>query len=207
MVWWQWRDWERLIDWMALNGVTLPLAITARRPYGRGCGRSSGSPTSRYAAIFTGPAHLPWHQDVEPRLLAVAAAPELARRTGGAAAADRGPRAGTEHETRAAGLRRACSCGAGDDLSGSQNLADEQVGRFRGSLPQSFPRSARSALRPDSAGVPCRADRAFRYGPHLRSRSLQRGRSAELGAGVPRRVSGRSTTRWPRPIRRPNGSR
>ena len=26
--WWQWEDWERLIDWMALNGVNLPLAIT-----------------------------------------------------------------------------------------------------------------------------------------------------------------------------------
>ena len=25
MPFWQWRDWERLIDWMALNGVNLPL--------------------------------------------------------------------------------------------------------------------------------------------------------------------------------------
>ncbi|RYD26867.1 MAG: alpha-N-acetylglucosaminidase, partial [Verrucomicrobiaceae bacterium] len=30
MPWWQWRDWERLIDWMALNGVTMPLAITGQ---------------------------------------------------------------------------------------------------------------------------------------------------------------------------------
>ena len=29
-VWWQWADWERHIDWMALNGVTLPLAFTAQ---------------------------------------------------------------------------------------------------------------------------------------------------------------------------------
>ena len=28
MPWWQWADWERLIDWMALNGVNLPLANT-----------------------------------------------------------------------------------------------------------------------------------------------------------------------------------
>ena len=30
MPFWQWRDWERFIDWMALNGVNLPLAITGQ---------------------------------------------------------------------------------------------------------------------------------------------------------------------------------
>ncbi|MEI3155517.1 MAG: alpha-N-acetylglucosaminidase TIM-barrel domain-containing protein [Odoribacter sp.] len=30
MAWWQWRDWERFIDWMALNGVNMPLAITGQ---------------------------------------------------------------------------------------------------------------------------------------------------------------------------------
>ena len=30
MVFWQWHDWERFIDWMALNGVNLPLAITGQ---------------------------------------------------------------------------------------------------------------------------------------------------------------------------------
>ena len=29
-VWWQWPDWEQHIDWMALNGVTLPLAFTGQ---------------------------------------------------------------------------------------------------------------------------------------------------------------------------------
>ena len=28
MVWWQWWQWERFIDWMALNGVNMPLALT-----------------------------------------------------------------------------------------------------------------------------------------------------------------------------------
>ena len=28
MPWWKWRQWERFIDWMALNGVNMPLAIT-----------------------------------------------------------------------------------------------------------------------------------------------------------------------------------
>ena len=26
MPWWQWPEWERFIDWMALNGVNMPLA-------------------------------------------------------------------------------------------------------------------------------------------------------------------------------------
>ena len=30
MPWWQWEDWERFIDWMALQGVNLPLAITGQ---------------------------------------------------------------------------------------------------------------------------------------------------------------------------------
>lgn len=30
MPWWKWKDWERFIDWMALNGVNLPLAITGQ---------------------------------------------------------------------------------------------------------------------------------------------------------------------------------
>ena len=27
---WQWTDWEKHIDWMALNGINLPLAFTAQ---------------------------------------------------------------------------------------------------------------------------------------------------------------------------------
>jgi alpha-N-acetylglucosaminidase len=27
---WQWSDWERHIDWMALNGINIPLAFTAQ---------------------------------------------------------------------------------------------------------------------------------------------------------------------------------
>ena len=27
MPWWQWKEWERFIDWMALNGINMPLAI------------------------------------------------------------------------------------------------------------------------------------------------------------------------------------
>ena len=30
MPWWKWKQWERFIDWMALNGVNMPLAITGQ---------------------------------------------------------------------------------------------------------------------------------------------------------------------------------
>ena len=29
-VWWQWADWETHIDWMALNGINLPLAFSGQ---------------------------------------------------------------------------------------------------------------------------------------------------------------------------------
>jgi alpha-N-acetylglucosaminidase len=29
-VWWNWTRWEREIDWMALNGINLPLAFTGQ---------------------------------------------------------------------------------------------------------------------------------------------------------------------------------
>ena len=30
MTWWKWSDWEHFIDWMALNGINMPLAITGQ---------------------------------------------------------------------------------------------------------------------------------------------------------------------------------
>ncbi len=30
--WWDWERWEREIDWMALNGINLPLAFTGTPP-------------------------------------------------------------------------------------------------------------------------------------------------------------------------------
>jgi alpha-N-acetylglucosaminidase len=30
MPFWQWEDWERHIDWMALNGINIPLAFAAQ---------------------------------------------------------------------------------------------------------------------------------------------------------------------------------
>lgn len=62
MPWWGWHEWERFIDWMALNGVTMPLAITGQEAVWQKVWRSHGLSDEQIRAYFTGPAHLPWHR-------------------------------------------------------------------------------------------------------------------------------------------------
>lgn len=62
MPWWQWKDWERFIDWMALQGVNLPLAITGQEAVWQMVWRQFGLTDDEIKAYFTGPAHLPWHR-------------------------------------------------------------------------------------------------------------------------------------------------
>lgn len=62
MPWWKWEDWERLIDWMALNGVTMPLATTGQEAVWQKVWRSHGLTDGQIRSYFTGPAHLAWHR-------------------------------------------------------------------------------------------------------------------------------------------------
>ncbi len=62
MPWWDFSDWERLIDWMALNGVNMPLAITGQEAIWQKVWRGYGLSDDQIRAYFTGPAHLPWHR-------------------------------------------------------------------------------------------------------------------------------------------------
>lgn len=62
MPWWGWNDWERLIDWMALNGVNLPLAITGQESVWYKVWSQLGLTDEEIRGYFTGPAHLPWHR-------------------------------------------------------------------------------------------------------------------------------------------------
>ena len=62
MPFWQWHDWERLIDWMALNGVNLPLAITGQEAVWYNVWTSMGMSDEQVRSYFTGPAYLPWHR-------------------------------------------------------------------------------------------------------------------------------------------------
>lgn len=62
MPWWKWEDWERLIDWMALNGVTMPLASTGQEAVWQTIWRRHGLDDDEIRSYFTGPAHLAWHR-------------------------------------------------------------------------------------------------------------------------------------------------
>lgn len=62
MLWWQWANWERFIDWMALNGINMPLAITGQEAIWMEVWKEFGMTNEQIRAYFTGPAHLPWHR-------------------------------------------------------------------------------------------------------------------------------------------------
>jgi len=62
MPFWSWRDWERFIDWMALNGVNMPLATTGQEAIWYNVWSKLGLSDEEIRSYFTGPAHLPWHR-------------------------------------------------------------------------------------------------------------------------------------------------
>jgi len=62
MPWWNWDDWEHFIDWMALNGVNLPLAITGQESIWLKVWTKLGLSEKEVRHYFTGPSHLPWHR-------------------------------------------------------------------------------------------------------------------------------------------------
>lgn len=62
MPWWGWSEWERFIDWMALNGVTMPLAITGQEAVWQKVWQKHGLSDEQIRAYFSGPSHLPWHR-------------------------------------------------------------------------------------------------------------------------------------------------
>ncbi|MGD0745400.1 MAG: alpha-N-acetylglucosaminidase [Verrucomicrobiota bacterium] len=64
MPFWRWRDWERCIDWMALNGINLPLAQNGNEYIWQKVWREYGLSDEEIRAFFTGPAYLPWHRMV-----------------------------------------------------------------------------------------------------------------------------------------------
>ncbi|TWV11218.1 alpha-N-acetylglucosaminidase [Bacteroidaceae bacterium HV4-6-C5C] len=62
MPWWKWNEWEHFIDWMALNGINLPLAITGQESIWYQVWTELGLTDNEVRSYFTGPAHLPWHR-------------------------------------------------------------------------------------------------------------------------------------------------
>ncbi|XP_048136061.1 alpha-N-acetylglucosaminidase-like isoform X2 [Rhodamnia argentea] len=58
--WWDWRRWEKEIDWMALQGVNLPLAFTGQEAIWQKVFQRFNTSTSDLDDFFGGPAFLAW---------------------------------------------------------------------------------------------------------------------------------------------------
>jgi len=60
MAWWDWPRWERMIDWLALNGVNLPLAVTGQEAVWVEVLKALGLGEKEIRDFLVGPAYLPW---------------------------------------------------------------------------------------------------------------------------------------------------
>ncbi|MEN6561141.1 MAG: alpha-N-acetylglucosaminidase [Acidobacteriota bacterium] len=60
MAWWDWPRWERLIDWLALNGINMPLAVTGQEAVWVEVLRDLGFDAGEIGDFLVGPAYLPW---------------------------------------------------------------------------------------------------------------------------------------------------
>ena len=58
--WYDWNDWERMIDWMALHGINMPLAVTGQEAIWRTVYRRLGLTENEISDFLAGPAYLPF---------------------------------------------------------------------------------------------------------------------------------------------------
>lgn len=60
--WWDEARWRREIDWMALHGINLPLAMEGQEYVWQALWREQGLSDAELAAYFSGPAFTPWQR-------------------------------------------------------------------------------------------------------------------------------------------------
>ncbi|PXA89773.1 alpha-N-acetylglucosaminidase [Caulobacter sp. D5] len=60
--WWGWDRWSREIDWMAVHGVDMPLAMEGQEYVWRALWREFGLSEAELAEYFSGAAFTPWHR-------------------------------------------------------------------------------------------------------------------------------------------------
>ena len=60
MSWWDWPRWEKEIDWMALHGINMPLAITGEEYTWYTVYKEMGFSDEELANFFSGPAYFAW---------------------------------------------------------------------------------------------------------------------------------------------------
>jgi alpha-N-acetylglucosaminidase len=59
---WKWDQWQRFIDWMAMNGINRPFLSSGQEAVWLRVWKSYGISDDEIRAYFSGPAHLPWHR-------------------------------------------------------------------------------------------------------------------------------------------------
>jgi alpha-N-acetylglucosaminidase len=59
---WNWERWERELDWMALHGITMALAMEGQEAIWQRVWTQQGISNAELQRYFTGPAQLPWHR-------------------------------------------------------------------------------------------------------------------------------------------------
>jgi alpha-N-acetylglucosaminidase len=60
--WWGWPRWRREIDWMAVHGIDMPLALEGQEFVWRALWREQGLTEAELAGYFSGPAFTPWQR-------------------------------------------------------------------------------------------------------------------------------------------------
>jgi alpha-N-acetylglucosaminidase len=60
MAWWDWKRWEKEIDWMALHGINMPLAITGEEYTWYTVYKEMGFTDKELQSFFCGPAYFSW---------------------------------------------------------------------------------------------------------------------------------------------------
>ena len=62
MAFWDWTRWERELDWMALHGINMPLAMEGQEAIWQRVWLSLGLSQAEVDQFSVGPGHLPWHR-------------------------------------------------------------------------------------------------------------------------------------------------
>jgi alpha-N-acetylglucosaminidase len=60
LAWYDWPDWEKLIDWMALNGINAPLSVTGQEAVWREASKRLGFTDGDLRDFLAGPPYLPF---------------------------------------------------------------------------------------------------------------------------------------------------
>lgn len=59
---WHFSDWEKELDWMALHGINMPLAMQGQEAIWQKVYKDMGMTNEELSAFFTGPSFLPWQR-------------------------------------------------------------------------------------------------------------------------------------------------